>query len=125
MARTGTSNMKTAGTNYLEIKGSFLPDTANTPTGLVGKGIASVAHTATGVFTVTLSDKYSGWVSGHTSLQMASATNIASQFGAIDVVTAKTIVIRTYTPGTNTAVDIAADAANRVCFSITVKQSTL
>ena len=94
------------------------PDSANN----TGKGW-SVEHTATGTYTVTLEDTYSALISGQCSLALNAAGDSKVQFGAIDVVTAKTVVIRTIT-GT-AAANIAANANNRVHFTLFLRNTDI
>jgi hypothetical protein len=139
MARPSTHVLKTTYPERVLLVGSFVPNAAVSPVAagnalldgygyedgyLFGSGIYSVIHTATGVFTITLDDKFHDFEGAFCSLQLASAANTACQFGAIDT-DAKTIVIRTFTPGTNTAADIAYAAGNRVMFGILVAQTDL
>ena len=98
--------------------GSSSPDSANN----TGKGW-SVARTGTGELTVTLEDTYSALISGQCSLALNAAGDSKVQFGAVDVVTAKTIVIRTIT-GTSAA-DIAANANNRVHFTLFLRNTDI
>jgi hypothetical protein len=95
----------------------FFPDTANPPTFTAqdGKGVASVVRTAQGVFTITLQDSYNRLISAQATIQMAAATDIVPQFGAVSNLasaTPVTVVVRTNAVATPT--DIAADPANSV-----------
>ena len=83
----------------------------------------SVARSGTGELTVTLEDSYPGLISAQVSLALNAAADSKCQFGAIDVTTAKTVVIRTIT-GT-AAADIAANANNRVHFCLILRNTSL
>ena len=103
---------------------TFFPAAAGTPT-FVAKdnpGLASVAWTSTGVFTLTLQDTYRRLISKQLTLQMNAATDLTAQFGAVSNVgsaTPVTVVVRTLAAATPT--DIAANANNSIsvqlCFS--------
>lgn len=68
---------------------------------------ASIAKTGTGEYTVTLEDKYSKCMGVYAQLG-ETAADLQAVPGAVDVVSAKTIVINTKTAGVNT--DAAATA---------------
>lgn len=112
------------------LHGSFAPNgsSAVDPTSIRGAGF-SVVRTSTGLFTVTLDKAYTGLISALCALQTAAASRLALRFGAIDVVTAKTVVLRLddvygSTPGTPEVADLAANASNRIFFSLQLKDST-
>mgnify|MGYP006402655225 FL=1 len=105
-------------TGSFTTNGSSSPDSDNN----TGKGW-SVARSGTGEFTVTLEDTYPALLSGNCSLGLNAAGDSKVQFGAIDVVTAKTIVIRTIT-GT-AAADIAANDNNRVHFTLCLRNTDI
>lgn len=105
-------------TGSFTTNGSSDPDSDNN----TGKGW-SVARTGTGELTVTLEDTYPALLSGNCSLGLNAAGDSQVQFGAIDVVTAKTIVIRTITAGS--AADIAANANNRVHFTLCLRNTDI
>ena len=104
--------------------GSFKPNgssavdnTANTGTGW------TVARGGTGIFTVTLGDKYPGILSATCSLALNAVADSKVQFGAIDVASAKTLVINVIT--TASAADIAANANNRIHFTLILRNTDL
>jgi len=105
-------------TGSFTTNGSSDPDSDNN----TGKGW-SVARTGTGEYTVTLEDTYPALLSGNCSLGLNAAGDSQVQFGAIDVVTAKTIVIRTITAGS--AANIAANANNRVHFTLCLRNTDI
>ena len=106
------------------IAGSFKPNgssavanTDNTGTGF------TVARSGTGSFTVTLDAKYPGLLSGQCSLALNAVADSKVQFGAIDVASAKTVVINVIT--TASAADIAANANNRIHFCLMLRNTSL
>lgn len=123
MGRPATSNLKAPFPGRVRIAGSFAPNNTSAvdQTTIKGDGIASVARSDVGKFTVTLSDAYSDYEHVGASLQLVSVADLVPQIGAVDVVTAKTIVINILAHATPT--DIAADAASRINFEITVVQT--
>lgn len=74
--------------------------------GSVGNGF-SVAKTGTGLYTITLEDAYMALTGGGLALQKAAAAAVFVEMVSNDVVTAKTIVLRTIN-GSGTAIDVAA-----------------
>lgn len=95
--------------------GSFATNAAVSPVAANNKGKGfSVAWTATGTWTLTFNSSalsvLSAWVVG----QNAANVDISLQFGAIDVVTALTAVIRNNPSGV--LADLTANASNRVHF---------
>tara|TARA_R100000458_G_C8268057_1_gene242919 strand:- start:1699 stop:2079 length:381 start_codon:yes stop_codon:yes gene_type:complete len=106
------------------ICGSFCPNgssavdnDSNTGTGF------TVARGGTGSFTVTLDAKYPGLLSGQCSLALNAVADSKVQFGAIDVASAKTVVINVIT--TASAADIAANANNRIHFCLFLRNTSL
>jgi hypothetical protein len=106
------------------IAGSFAPDTANAPTDVKGDGF-SVVRTSTGLFTVTLQDKYSELIGVTASLQLASADDKMVQIGATDVTSAKTIQIRVWDISGAAVADVAANANNRINFVLVLKNTSV
>ena len=104
--------------------GSFCPNgssavdnDSNTGTGW------TVARGGTGSFTVTLTDKYPALLSGQCSLALNAAADSKVQFGAIDVASAKTVIINVIT--TASAADITSNANNRIHFCLFLRNSSL
>jgi hypothetical protein len=108
----------------VHVQGSFAPDTANAPTTVKGAGF-SVARTSTGLFTITLQDKYQHLIAGSLTLQLASGDDKILQLGAVDVVSAKTVQIRVWDISGGAVADIAANANNRINFLLILKNSTV
>jgi len=106
------------------IAGSFTTNGSSNPASANNTGAGwSVARTGTGELTVTLEDSFPGLISAQCSLALNAAGDSKVQFGAIDVSSAKTVVIRTIT-GTSAA-DIAANANNRVHFCLILRNTSL
>jgi len=104
--------------------GSFKPNGSsavdnddNTGTGF------TVARGGTGSFTVTLDAKYPALLSGQCSLALNAAADSKVMFGAIDVASAKTVIINVIT--TASAADIAAHANNRIHFALFLRNTDL
>jgi hypothetical protein len=106
------------------LQGSFAPDTTNAPTTVKGKGF-SVARTSTGLFTITLQDTYQHLISGQVTIQLAAGDDKMVQLGAVDVASAKTIQIRVWDISGAAVADVAANANNRINFSLLLKNSTV
>ena len=123
MSRTRSFPAKVAGREKLSIKGSFPTNGSSSPTSFAGEGIASVVRSGTGTFTITLSDKYPSYEFVDAALQMGTPDGSMAVPAAVNVASAKTIVIVTLN-ASNAAADIAAAASNRVNFEIVVNQST-
>jgi hypothetical protein len=108
------------------ISGSFAPNGASavSAASVKGKGF-SVARTGAGVFTITLQDAYVALLAGHCTLQLSAAADQFVQLGAIDVVTAKTVVINAWDISDAALADIAANANNRIHFTLVLSNSSL
>jgi hypothetical protein len=108
------------------ITGTFFPNgtSALDATLFLGQGWTA-ARTSAGLFTVTLQDTYNELVAGFCSVGVSAASKAAVQFGAIDVVSAKTIQIRAVDSTTGLVADIAANAANRISFRLKVLTSAM
>lgn len=119
MANINTNPMRSREVEAVVVAGSFAPAGAGAPTDTKGKGF-SVARTAIGVFTVTLDARFNQLLAGVVSVQLAASANTMAQLGAVDL-SARTVVIRTLTAGADA--DIAADANNRVNFTLVLRNS--
>lgn len=107
------------------LTGIFWTNAGSAPTTIVGNWISSVAHTATGVWTITMKEKYRGWIGllgAQVSLSMNALGLSIIQFGAMDL-DAGTIIIRAATEsgGTLAAADIAANANNFISVTLHLK----
>ena len=110
-------NVKIVCGSFKPNAGSAVDNTANTGTGW------TVARVGTGSFTVTLGDKYPALLSGQCSLALNAAADSKVMFGAIDVASAKTVIINVIT--TASAADIAAHANNRIHFCLLLRNTDL
>jgi hypothetical protein len=108
------------------ITGTFFPNSTSAldATKFIGLGWTAV-RTSAGLFTVTLADSYNELVAGSCSVGISAASKAAVQFGAIDVVTAKTVQIRAVDSTTGLVADIAANAANRISFRLKLLTSAI
>jgi len=112
------------GNQYTMICGSFLPNgnSAIANSSNTGKGF-TVAYTSTGKYTITLADKYAVCISATATLALATAADTFLQWGAIDVVTAKTLVLNNWDVSGAGVADIASNAANRIHFCLILGNS--
>ena len=111
------------------LPGSFAPAAAGAPTALQGASWFSVVRTSEGVYTVTVTDPWFIAAAVLVSVQRtdnpaAGANNaVIANFGNIDVVTARTIVIRLLDAAFAVR-DMAANANNRVHFALALRNSS-
>lgn len=115
-----TQELKATGREQVLMAGSFAPAGTGAPTDVRGVGF-TVARTAVGVFTLTLDRVFSKLISGTATLQLNASADSQAQLGAVSL-TAKTVVIRVLTAGSDA--DIAANANNRVNFVLVLGEST-
>ena len=93
-------------------------------TSINGRGVASVARTAQGVFTVTMQDVYPTVLAAVATAQLATAADIVAQVGTSTLTAnGKTIVVSLLAGAT--ATDVAADANNRVNLLLILKNSSV
>lgn len=114
----------TEGRENVVVSGSFAPDTANAPTDVRGVGF-SVARTSTGLFTITFDSKYYQVNSATAALQLATGDDKVAQIGAYTAPTATasgTLQIRVWDISGAAVADVAANANNRVNFSVTFQK---
>jgi len=103
------------------LQGKLTISAAGAVTAVTGKGIASASLSTTGTYTIVLSDIYTSMLCGNANLQAATAVDLVPQFGAYDVVSAKTVVIRVQTGATATT----PSAACELHFSLKLKNSSV
>lgn len=121
------NDVKTPHKGEIVLSGYFFPNGSSAPATVKGSWISSVAHTATGVWTITMKEKFRGWVGilgAQLSLQMNALGLSIIQFGAMDMDNG-TIIIRAATEsgGTLAAADIAAHANNIIFVTLHLKYS--
>ena len=109
----------------IRLSGSFRPNGSSAPTVWYGNWISSIAHTDTGVWTITMKEKFRGWQGAFAMLVSARFATLSLsivQFGAVDL-DAGTIVIDVATEGAGTlaAADIASNAANWIDIELVLK----
>lgn len=114
----------------VRLHGRFRFNGASAPTSVIGNWVSSVAHTATGVWTVTLAQRFRKWrgpLSAHVSLELDAAALTFLQLGALDEA-AGTVIVRAFTEsaGTLAAADIAAGSndGNWCHLTLVLKYST-
>ena len=104
--------------------GSFKPNGTSAVVAADNTGAGwTVARGGVGIFTVTLGDTYPGILSATCSVALNAVADTKVQFGAIDVASAKTVVINVIT--TASAADIAAHANNRIHFCLILRNTSL
>ena len=104
--------------------GSFKPNGTSAVVAADNTGAGwTVARGGVGIFTVTLGDTYPGILSATCSVALSAVADTKVQFGAIDVASAKTLVINVVT--TASAADIAANAANRIHFCLVLRNTDM
>lgn len=115
--------IKGANHGLVQVVGSFAPAGTGAPTSVKGAGF-TVARTGVGTFLVTLADKVPDIHGVSVTAQGVTAGLFTVDVGAITSGTSTaTVVLRTLVSGA--AADVAANAFNRVNFTITVKDSVL
>lgn len=126
MANRNFDFLQVLGKGVKVINGSFAPNgsSAVSSSSVKGKGF-SVARTSTGLFTITLQDKYVALLAGECSLQLNSADDKFVQFGAIDVSSAGTVQIRVWDISGAAVADISANSNNRIHFALFLANSTV
>ena len=112
----------TIGDGVCGISGSFTPNGVSAPTLVKGKGF-TVAYTSTGTYTITLDQQYKVLLGYGLGLQLASAEAKGVQLGAVDVTSARTLVIRTV--NTNTGAVAALTSGDRIGFWFSLSRSSL
>lgn len=108
-------------TNLVIITGKLTINSSGAVTATTGKGVASASLTTTGTYTLVLQDSYVSMLCGNANFQAATAVDLVPQFGAYDVVTAKTVVIRVQAAATATT----PSAACELHFSLKLKNSSI
>lgn len=91
------------------------------PTLTRGTGVASVARSSTGVYLITLQDKYMRLMAAQASVVTPSAEDIEVQLAAESVASAKTVTLRCHTAG------VATDPASgdRILVRLDLKNSSV
>lgn len=116
-ASRNLADMRCFETGLVEIAGSFVWN-STTISSVIGKGF-SVAHTSTGLVTITLSDAYNDIVSVVCVEQSATGTDALLQIGEISQ-SGETIQIRRYDVSGAAVADAGGQTYN---FQVWVKNS--
>ncbi len=117
------ASLQIYGFGIVIIAGSYEPNTTAAPLAVKGKGF-TVAYTSAGLHTVTLTRSALAVISGWVTMQSHTAVEAVLQFGDIDVVTARTVLILNTLSGTATAYG-TPDANTRVHFGLLLASSSL
>ncbi len=121
MAARNYSPLRALNRETVLMEGSFAPNGSSAVAASSRSGLGfSVARTGTGAFLVTFSDKFASVIKASAHLQLATPADSDAQVGTIDLA-AKTMVITVLTAGS--PADIAADANNRINFSVSFRNS--
>lgn len=106
--------------DIVTVKGTFFPAGAGNPTGVLGSAEYTVVRNGSaGEWKITFTEAYAQKLAESASIGMAAATDLKPQFSTFTPATpgvAATILLRALAVATPT--DIAANAQNRVSFSI-------
>lgn len=90
---------------------------------ILGRGVSSIVLSATGVYTVTLQDVYSGLLAANATLQLASSDDkVTSQIGVVSL-TASTFQVRIFDISSGALANVAAATGNRVNLLLVLKNS--
>ena len=123
MAARNLAPVRALQRELIPIVGSFAPNGSSAVAASSRKGPGwSVARTSAGLFTITLTDKWNDFVSGSATAQLATAADINAQLG-VWTAASKTITIRLIAVATET--DVAADANNRVHFTLWMRNTSV
>lgn len=125
----GANPVWAVGKNRYIISGSFRPNTAGALVSTLGSGF-TVVRTSTGLFTVTLNEKYMRLLSGQIEQGRSAIANHGYQFGLTDVSGAKTVQIRSWVvtgAGDSTGIvgDVASNASNWIHFKLLLSNDTV
>lgn len=119
MASRQFHTVQSANPEVKVIEGSFAPAGTGAPTDVNGKGF-TVARTGVGTYLITLANKYAKFLSGTATMQLATGADIVPQLGTYSA-SARTLVLRLQAAAV--ATEVAADANNRVHFTLRFKNT--
>ena len=125
MANRNFDDVQTLGKGIKVIAGSFAPNgsSALSAAAVKGKGF-TVAYTSTGLYTLTLQDKYVDLISAVCQVQLAAGDDKYLQVGSYSAAN-KTLEIRCWDASGAAVADIAANANNRINFVLVMKNSSV
>lgn len=90
---------------------------------ILGRGVSSIVLSATGVYTVTLQDVYSGLLAANATLQLATSDDkVTSQIGVVSL-SASTFQVRIFDISTGALANVAAATGSRVNLLLVLKNS--
>lgn len=116
MAERNFDTLETLGRKKRVITGSFKPNGASAIDNTLNKGEGwTVAYTATGVYTVTLANKYGACQAVTASLRQETRTQVV-EVASCDPSSAGTILIHGFAVGSTTLADITAATNTRIDF---------
>jgi len=107
------------------IHGSFAPNGSSALVASTVKGdvqLFSVAYVSTGLYRVTLTYRAESIEDVVATLQLAAAASQGLQVGAVDEAN-RTIDLRVVNSSTGAVADVAADANNRINFTVALRGS--
>lgn len=108
--------------------GSFAPNGSSAIDSTLNKGRGyTVARTGVGAFLVTLTDSYPYLLAANATLQLATAADKEAQIGAVGKDARGNIlnfVVRIWDKSDAALADVAADANNRINFTLTLNNTT-
>lgn len=127
-----------AGRSFIQLLGALDPGVVVLPiswdcngasnpvaTSILGRGVTSVVLSATGVYTVTLQDVYSGLLAANATLQLATSDDkVTSQIGVVSL-SASTFQVRIFDISTGALANVAAATGNRVNLLLVLKNSSV
>lgn len=119
MGRANTSNLKSGKRDRADLVIYFPTNGSSDPASCTSDCGATVAHTTTGVLTITLADTYLACEGSEAHLSMNAPNGSIATVQAIDL-SAKTVVVYTL-DASGSAADIAAHANNHVTVRLRMK----
>jgi len=108
------------------VEGRFELDGSSDPTNVQGKGIKSVVHTSTGLFTITLDREYVKLMSATATVGLRTPDDVAAQVGKV-AVTSNPPTVQIAVLDAGTLADVAADGYgdNAVSFCLILRDKSL
>jgi len=125
-ARVSVPFSRTMNREQVTLTGKCVGAAAANPTGLKGIGITSVTRSNTGLYTITLADKYAALLMAKfTVIDSTGTKQYTVTMSAVDVVSAKTINITTASAAFGSAPAVANLATTEtLLFELTLSNTT-
>ena len=124
MAARNFDNVQLLGKKRVLIAGSFRPNGTSAVNNALNTGIGfSVVRDDVGDFTITLEDSYVAIDSAQCSLGLAAPGDSKVNFGDIEVVTARTLILNVITGAVSA--DLADDVDTRIHFLLVLKNTNI